>query len=42
MSYDVTLTSLLKQWKIRTSAKPDKLYINREVMTGAFRKYNFY
>ena len=28
--------------KIRTSAKPDRLYIIRKVMMGAFRKCNFY
>ena len=42
LTYDITMTSLLKQWEIRTSAKPDKLYINRKVMMRAFQKCNFY
>ena len=35
MTYDVTMTSLLNNGKIRTSAKPDKLYIIRKVMLRA-------
>ena len=44
MTYDVTMTSLLEQWEmgIRTSLKPDKLYVIRKVMMRPFGKCNFY
>ena len=42
MTFDVTMESLLKQWEIRTSAKPDKLYIIRKLIMRAFRKCIFF
>ena len=38
MTYDVITKN---NGKIRTSAKPDKLYITRKVMMRAFRKCTF-
>ena len=39
---DVIMTSLPKQWKVRTSAKPNKLYIIRKVLMRAIQKCTFY
>ena len=38
---DVIMTSLPKQWKMRTSAKPNKLYIIGNVLMRAIQKCTF-
>ena len=42
MTYDVTVTSLLKRMGNLDLAKQDKLYIIRKLMKRALRRCNFY
>ena len=43
-AYDVTMTSLLKQWENSDLSETAQIiyHIIRKVMMRAFRKYNFY